>query len=49
MTITGNNSAGLARWTAYDAKRSGLKLPNEIQMTTQDRAYTPPIWYTPSK
>lgn len=35
------------RWTAYDAKRFGLKLPKEVTMTTQERAYTSPIWYTP--
>jgi hypothetical protein len=37
------------RWTAYDAARFDLKLPKEITMTIQDRAYTSPIWYTPSK
>jgi hypothetical protein len=37
------------RWTAYDAKKFGLKLPPEIRMTTIERAYTSPIWYTPSK
>ena len=36
------------RWTAYDAKFYDLKdLPEEIQMVTQERAYTSPIWYTP--
>jgi hypothetical protein len=37
------------RWTAYEAKRYGLDLPDEIPMTTQERAYTSPIWYSPAK
>lgn len=37
------------RWTAYDAKYFGVKLPKEVPMTTTERAYTSPIWYTPSK
>jgi hypothetical protein len=35
------------RWTAYDAKRFGVKMPKEIPMTTTERAYTSPIWYMP--
>ena len=35
------------RWTAYDAKFYGIDLPDDVNMTTQDRAYTSPIWYTP--
>jgi hypothetical protein len=35
------------RWTAYDAARFGVEMPEEVTMTVQDRAYTSPIWYTP--
>ncbi len=37
------------RWTAYDAKYFGIKMPPEVRMKAQERAYTSPIWYTPSK
>ena len=36
------------RWTAYDAKRFGVKMPPEATMITTERAYTSPIWYTPA-
>ena len=35
------------RWTAYDAKFYGIDPPDDARMTTQDRAYTSPIWYAP--
>jgi hypothetical protein len=37
------------RWTAYDAKRFGIKPLPGTTMVLQERAYTAPIWYTPAK
>lgn len=35
------------RWTAYDAKFFNKKMPANVTMTVQDRAYSSPIWYQP--
>ena len=35
------------RWTAYEAKRFGIEMPDEVPMITTERAYTSPIWFTP--
>jgi hypothetical protein len=35
------------RWTAYEAKRFGIQMSKEVPMTTTERAYTSPIWYSP--
>ncbi len=37
------------RWTAYDARYYGIDLPEDVRMTTQERGYTSPIWYTPER
>jgi Protein of unknown function (DUF3604) len=34
-------------FTGGDAKYFGVTMPKEIAMTTTERAYTSPIWYTP--
>jgi hypothetical protein len=35
------------RWTAYEAKRFNIQMSDNVPMTTRERAYTSPIWYTP--
>ncbi|WKK67430.1 DUF3604 domain-containing protein [Lutimonas zeaxanthinifaciens] len=36
------------RWTLYDKIRYGAELSEEVPLTTTERAYTSPIWYSPT-
>ena len=36
------------RWVVYDKVRLGAELPKNAKLIDQERAYTSPIWYTPS-
>ena len=36
------------RWVVYDAFRFGVPIPEGAETSGQERAYTSPIWYSPS-
>ena len=36
------------RWTAYDAVRYNITMPENVAMIHQERAFTSPIWYAPN-
>jgi len=37
------------RWSTIEAFRFGIPIPEGAPVSTQERAYTSPIWYTPGK
>jgi len=37
------------RWTVYDARFFGVDLKEDDPRSIQERAYTTPIWYSPSE
>jgi hypothetical protein len=36
------------RWSTYDAAKEGVAPPTTVATTVQERAWTSPIWYTPT-
>jgi len=37
------------RWSTIDARVFGAEVPDGVDRTTQERAYTSPVWYDPAK